>query len=150
MKTLLFGHRVKQEDVPYIKELTQILETEGYKVILHNRLADQLKNEFKLRSFNDYPVIKELDKSDLPDCCITLGGDGTILRAIMTIKDCGVPILGINLGRLGFLASTEKTRIKEAISQLKNKQYKIKTSCLILIGQMELYWRPRRVPQDIL
>ena len=49
------------------------------------------------------------------DCVLVLGGDGTMLRAAKDIMDRQIPILGINLGTLGFLADVEKDRYKEAI-----------------------------------
>lgn len=59
------------------------------------------------------------------DFVITLGGDGTILAAAMQVRDTLVPILGINLGRLGFMATTSKTRIAEAIDLLAKGHYSI-------------------------
>ena len=52
------------------------------------------------------------------DCVLVLGGDGTMLRAAKDIMDRQIPILGINLGTLGFLADVEKDRYKEAIDAL--------------------------------
>lgn len=52
------------------------------------------------------------------DCVWVLGGDGTMLRAAKDIMDRQIPILGINLGTLGFLADVEKDRYKEAIDAL--------------------------------
>lgn len=65
---------------------------------------------------NEIPAIRKMNTwsgySDLmtikPDSLITMGGDGTILSALTYVRDSQVPILGINLGRLGFLASIEK------------------------------------------
>ncbi|MBP5745877.1 MAG: NAD(+)/NADH kinase, partial [Lachnospiraceae bacterium] len=52
------------------------------------------------------------------DCVLVLGGDGTMLRAAKDIMDRQIPILGINLGTLGFLADVEKDRYREAIDAL--------------------------------
>ena len=59
------------------------------------------------------------------DVLITLGGDGTILDALTLVRDSKVPIMGINLGRLGFLASIEKVKIREAIRSLNKGMYTI-------------------------
>jgi len=59
------------------------------------------------------------------DYVITLGGDGTILNAITEVRDSKVPILGINLGRLGFLADIEKNQIRAAIKLLQKGRYRI-------------------------
>ena len=57
------------------------------------------------------------------DALITLGGDGTLLEAITHIADKEVPILGINTGRLGFLATTAKEHIEYSIEQLVRRNY---------------------------
>jgi len=59
------------------------------------------------------------------DCVIALGGDGTMLAATAEVRDSNIPIMGINLGRLGFLASIEKRRIKEAIDLLKRGRFSL-------------------------
>ena len=59
------------------------------------------------------------------DFMITLGGDGTILTAVTLVRDTGVPIVGINLGRLGFLASIEKAMIAETVKLLKRGHYDV-------------------------
>ncbi|MEL7160852.1 MAG: NAD kinase, partial [Bacteroidota bacterium] len=57
------------------------------------------------------------------DMVITLGGDGTILKAATLVRDSGIPILGINLGRLGFLARVEKSRLGDAIRYLAHGRF---------------------------
>lgn len=58
-----------------------------------------------------------IPKEDI-DCILVLGGDGTMLRAARDITDREIPMLGINLGTLGFLADVEKDKYKEAIDKL--------------------------------
>jgi len=67
---------------------------------------------------------KDLDSSI--DVLITVGGDGTILKAVTFIRNLNIPILGINTGRLGFLATVQKTQIKEAIEALISGKYRVK------------------------
>jgi NAD+ kinase len=74
------------------------------------------------------------------DVAIALGGDGTILRAITLVQDSGIPVLGINLGRLGFLASVEKALIPKAIEQLTNGQFQlVQRSLLQLSSNLPLF-----------
>ena len=63
----------------------------------------------------------------------SLGGDGTILRAISYIRDLNIPILGINTGRLGFLANIQKNAIKESIDLLIAEEYTIQERTLLSI-----------------
>ena len=59
------------------------------------------------------------------DCVLVLGGDGTMLRAAKDVMDRQIPILGINLGTLGFLADVEKDRYREAIDALIDDKFSI-------------------------
>jgi NAD+ kinase len=62
---------------------------------------------------------------------LSLGGDGTFLETLMYVRDSGIPILGINTGRLGFLANVAKTEINSAIDALLDNRYTIETRALL-------------------
>jgi NAD+ kinase len=57
------------------------------------------------------------------DCLISLGGDGTLLDTVTLVKDSGIPVLGINYGRLGFLASIGREELQHAIESLVQRKY---------------------------
>lgn len=65
------------------------------------------------------------------DCLISLGGDGTVLDAITLVGDNPIPILGINYGRLGFLASISKDELSLMVDALVNRTYVIEKRSLI-------------------
>jgi NAD+ kinase len=65
------------------------------------------------------------------DCIISLGGDGTLLDTVAFVRDKGIPILGINYGRLGFLANIGKDELSSAISSLAERSYLIDKRTLI-------------------
>jgi NAD+ kinase len=65
------------------------------------------------------------------DLLMTFGGDGTIVRAVRAVAHAGVPILGVNLGRLGFLAEVEPGQIEESISALLDGQYIIEERMML-------------------
>ncbi|WP_179344247.1 NAD kinase [Winogradskyella ursingii] len=67
------------------------------------------------------------------DLVISIGGDGTILRAITFVRDLGIPIVGINTGRLGFLATIQTTEIKAALAQIFKGNYKISERSLLSV-----------------
>ncbi len=56
---------------------------------------------------------------------LTIGGDGTLLKGITYVRELEIPILGINAGRLGFLATAHKDRLPEVVEQLRNKSYSV-------------------------
>ncbi|OPL18292.1 MAG: hypothetical protein AVO35_05440 [Candidatus Aegiribacteria sp. MLS_C] len=76
-----------------------------------------------------------LSENDSCDMAMVLGGDGTILRGLGFFKNLNVPVLGINAGQLGFLASAEKTGVVEAIERVARGEYIIETTP-VLRGEM--------------
>ncbi|WBX74082.1 NAD kinase [Tenacibaculum pacificus] len=81
-----------------------------------------------------YPTYSHFsDLSNSFDMLFSIGGDGTILRAITYIRDLDIPILGINTGRLGFLATVQKDQIKEAVTLLLEKKYSIQERTLLQV-----------------
>ena len=65
------------------------------------------------------------------DCLISLGGDGTLLDTVTLVKDTGIPVLGINYGRLGFLANIGKEDLHSAVEALVNRKYVLDKRTLI-------------------
>lgn len=131
MKVFVYGYDVREENVEYI----QILFTELKKADIEYSLYQEFKSAYAAQTGEDLVGSTIRDHEDLkkenPDVIITLGGDGTILNATTIVQDLDIPLLGINLGRMGFLASTEKRFIKEAIALLKSKKYKTQERSLL-------------------
>lgn len=90
--------------------------------ILHEK--NIIKNQYKTFSSHS-----ELNSSF--DMLISIGGDGTILRAAALVRNSGVPILGINAGRLGFLATVQKENISEFMQFIIEKKYSISKRTLL-------------------
>ena len=70
------------------------------------------------------------------DAIFVFGGDGTMLRALNSFVDCGIPLLGINLGRLGFLLETEVDELDKALDMLCEGDYEIERRIMLYV-QME-------------
>lgn len=99
------------------------IEKDFYDLLIEGNILDKKYQTFA--HFND------LNTSF--DTLFTLGGDGTILRAVTYIRDLGIPILGINTGRLGFLATINKNTIKESINLILKGEYSIQERTLLEI-----------------
>ncbi|TCP25230.1 NAD+ kinase [Tenacibaculum skagerrakense] len=115
------------------KEVTTLIEVlEQYNtVIFIEKDFFELLTEHKLLK-KKYPVFAHFDDlSNSFDALFSVGGDGTILRAVTYIRDLDIPILGINSGRLGFLATVQKKEIKEAIELLMKGHYSIQERTLL-------------------
>ena len=125
MRILIFGQRVSEEQHPYIQELFAAIHEESFEVAIYEPFIEQLRGHLELPE--DIHLIHTSEDLDLwkVDVVITLGGDGTILKAVTLIQDKKIPILGINMGRLGFLASIENKFAAKAIHQLAKGMYSI-------------------------
>ncbi|MFK7774638.1 MAG: NAD kinase [Saprospiraceae bacterium] len=131
MQIVVYGRTGKKKDFPFIQSFFDILAEEGINAYVNKNYLESLKGNINFK--NDVGVFEGyLDfKTRNFDYVITLGGDGTILNAVAEVRDADVPILGINLGRLGFLASIEKEKIKEAIGLLKTGRYSLSERTLL-------------------
>jgi NAD+ kinase len=72
-------------------------------------------------------------KSGLPDIVLSVGGDGTFLETVLKVKDMGIPVAGVNTGRMGFLANIPAEEIGHSIDMLCNAEYEIIERCLLEI-----------------
>jgi NAD+ kinase len=82
-----------------------------------------------------FKVSSDLDATI--DCLISLGGDGTMLDAVTLVKDSGIPILGINFGRLGFLASISPDALQSAVEAIVNRTFVVDKRALIHLDSNE-------------
>jgi NAD+ kinase len=130
MRVFLFGQAVANEHLPYVEELVENLRREQIKVSVYAPYKEMLAEKL--------PVFKEIEGHDSlrnqpMDIVITLGGDGTILKAVTLIGSKEIPILGINLGRLGFLASIENKYISQAVRQLSRGMYSVDSRTMLFL-----------------
>lgn len=131
MKVFVFGQKVKEDDYPYIQSLISHLKDNRVEIYIFQSFREQIQHELpKLLDLASWSSYQDILNSK-PDCIITLGGDGTILNALTYIRNSNVPILGINLGRLGFLASIEKRLMADAVHHLINGMYELEERILI-------------------
>tara|TARA_S200000501_G_scaffold189990_1_gene178782 strand:+ start:591 stop:1469 length:879 start_codon:yes stop_codon:yes gene_type:complete len=130
MKVAVYGKQFQQEVAPFVHELFLELEKAQMEVIVYepfyNFLSKQIRLNLFLGTYNSY---EELKKNI--DLFISVGGDGTILDATTLIRDSEIPIIGVNTGRLGFLADIAKDQIPKTIKQLINKRFSIDQRTLI-------------------
>src|SRR6267154_1029629 len=95
MKIAIYGRQFNDTVLPYVQQV-------------FNQLA---QHEVEIYLFKDIDVF------------LTLGGDGTLLDIVSFIRDSGIPVMGINFGRLGFLAGVNKNDIAAAIHAVVNRKY---------------------------
>ncbi|MCF1192928.1 NAD kinase [Mangrovimonas sp. AS39] len=130
MKVAIFGQFYHQNAEEAIKILFDYLEKKNGDFFIEETflqiINSQINPDENAYHFNTF---KTLDDSF--DLLISIGGDGTILRAITFVKDKSIPIVGINTGRLGFLATIQNNRIETAMDHIFEGRYKISERSLL-------------------
>ena len=130
MKIVVYGYKFNKEASPYVEQLFNLLIEKGVQISVNNSLFEFTKQFFPL---NEKVIVKN-KKSLLEvdtDFLISVGGDGTILDTITTVRDSNVPILGVNTGRLGFLANNTKDEIVSSVNSLLSGEFKIDSRTLL-------------------
>ena len=129
MKIAIYGQEYLEENKRYLLELFKVLNTHDIEFEIESSFYMNMVKSIKDVKCNTYKSYKDLDGSY--DFMVTVGGDGTILRAVTFVRDSNIPIVGINTGRLGFLATVQKEEIAAAIALLVTNNYSIKKRSLL-------------------
>ena len=120
MKIGIYGQFYHQNAGKYIAELLELLDRENVEVLIEENFLDLINlNKTIDKEYSHFHTFRELDETY--DLFFSIGGDGTILKSINYIKDLNIPIVGINTGRLGFLATIQKEEIGETIHTILDK-----------------------------
>ena len=126
---LLVSHTARQEALSATLECAEALIKAGITPVMEQQELAATAEYAKSVSNNSADAILELGKDaqevDL-ELAVVLGGDGTILKAAELVRASQTPLLGINLGHVGFLAESEKNEIGSTISRIVAKDYLVK------------------------
>ena len=126
MKVAIFGRTTSKENIECFNTLTNILSEKNIEFTVYKSFH-QIITDKSYKTFTSNKGVMSVD------FLISIGGDGTLLRTLKLILDSGIPVLGINTGRLGYLASTAKEDVKLAVQQLIDKEYTLDKRNLISI-----------------
>lgn len=133
MKVAIYGQYYQNSTEPIIRDIFVFFNQKNVEMVIEADFLTMLyekelvKKEYKTFQSND-----ELDSTF--DMMISIGGDGTILRAATLVRNSGVPILGINAGRLGFLAMVQKEEIAVFLQLVLDKKYTISERSLLSLS----------------
>ncbi|TVZ55942.1 NAD+ kinase [Lutibacter sp. Hel_I_33_5] len=131
-KVAIYGQAYTVSAENEIRTLLVELEKNNIVVFFEKQFYDLLQENNSIdKKYPTYQTYNDLNSSF--DMLFSIGGDGTILRAITFIRESNIPILGINTGRLGFLATIQKDEIKEAVSLLLKEEYSIQERSLLSV-----------------
>jgi NAD+ kinase len=132
MKVAIYGQYYQNSTEPIIKDIFKFFNANDVDLCIEANFLEILYEKKLLsKDYKTFSSHTELDSSF--DILLSIGGDGTILRAATLVRDSGIPILGINAGRLGFLASVQKDNIEEFLQLVIEKKYTISERTLLSI-----------------
>jgi NAD+ kinase len=133
MKIAIYGQSVDKISKNIFLEILNISKSQNLELFVEEKynsvLLKKLKTNHNHKVFSSY---NDLDKSI--DMMITIGGDGTLLRSITYIRDLGIPIIGINTGRLGFLATLNQELLNIELKKVLNGEFDVKERSLLEVS----------------
>ena len=133
MKVGIYGQFYHTNAGTYIAQLLELLKRKNINVIIEKDFLELIHlNKTINEDYSYFSTFEELDNSFNLFFCI--GGDGTILKSINYIRNLDIPIVGINTGRLGFLATIQKEEIKDSLETILQKDYSISSRSVLNIS----------------
>jgi NAD+ kinase len=130
MKVAIFGQYYQNDTKPIIKDIFVFFNRNNVELVIEEEFLKILYNEKILeKKYETFSSHEDLNSSF--DILISIGGDGTILRAVTYVRESGIPILGINAGRLGFLAKVQKENIGTFLQIVLEKKYTLSKRTLL-------------------
>ncbi|MBS1496460.1 MAG: NAD kinase [Bacteroidetes bacterium] len=122
MRIAIYSRGIENQQLQDIELLITELEKHHVEPVFFQDFFNQFYSAVDIKSnYSTFNSSADMDQSI--DCMISLGGDGTLLDTVTLVKDTGIPVLGINYGRLGFLANIGKEELHSAIEALVNQKY---------------------------
>lgn len=140
MKIAIYGRPFSSGFEKNISALFVLLEKHGVEYFIHEPFYEFLRKKEKL-SFQKAGAFRTHD--DIignADIMFSIGGDGTFLEAVSIVQNYGIPIVGINTGRLGFLADISPEHIEDSLSAILNGQYKVEHRSLVELDLINSPW----------
>lgn len=132
MKIAIYGRTLASEHRSAVCKILDWLRTHNLHVLIYKPYKDMLAETHQVVSpFQAFQYSEDLDED--VDCIISLGGDGTMLDTIMLVQDKGIPVIGLNLGRLGFLSSVQEPEFEQALNELLERRFSLDHRSLLSV-----------------
>jgi NAD+ kinase len=132
MKLAIYGREFNASVLPYLQQVFDVLARLSIEVVVFEKFSQFIAG--KIVSAAPFQTFGRKDSlKGRADILLSLGGDGTMLDAVTLIRDSAIPVIGINFGRLGFLASVNKNDIEEAMLGLLKGEYSLDQRALLCV-----------------
>jgi len=160
MNVAIFTKSIPEENYGYIQTIIHELKARHAGIVVYEPFLEQTKGKISFpEQVGVFHSHNDLEKH--ADFLFSIGGDGTLLDTISYVRDSGIPVIGFNLGRMGFLSSIARDRIVPAIGRLFDGKYSLDKRTLIrletgdhLFGEMNYALNElsvyRKSPQSML
>lgn len=132
MKIGIYGQFYHTNAAQYIGQLLELLDMRNVEVLIEEDFLKLIHTNKTIdKDYEHFSAFEELDNSfDLFFC---IGGDGTILKSINYIRNLNIPIVGVNTGRLGFLATLQKEEIETSLNKILDKKFSLSPRSVLTI-----------------
>ncbi|MBC8315321.1 MAG: NAD kinase [Bacteroidetes bacterium] len=136
MNLALFGHTITDQMLPYLQEFADKLGEVNGTTYIFQPFYQLLEGRVRFTKPPELYLVP-LDICGKVDFLCSIGGDGTILDAVALIGNSGIPIIGVNMGRLGFLSSMSKDEITPALDDIIHNRYSLEDRILLELHSKE-------------
>ncbi len=139
MRLAIYGNVNKEtkKEILYFLEVLQEIISKA-ELFIYHEIYEEIKEERKINNLGGiFCSHKNFNKEC--DLIFSLGGDGTFLKCVSIVRDSGVPMIGINLGRLGFLANIALSEIHRAIEDIVAGQYEYEYRTLLELNSSKIF-----------
>lgn len=133
MKVAVFGTEVSDDFIPVLEEFFQFLKKNNIEVQLFNPFQSFLVNKLNMNPFSTKLFNSYSDFDNSNDFIFSVGGDGTFLHSVLNIRNFDIPVVGVNSGRLGFLADISEDQVHDALSNILNYNFNIVERSLLQV-----------------
>jgi len=130
MKIAIYGLSGDNISKKIFLELLSIAKTHDIELVVEKEFSSIISD----KNSSNKIFINHKDLNSTYDLMITIGGDGTLLRSITYVRDLGIPIMGINTGRLGFLATLKQEMLNSELNKILFGEYDIKERSLLEVS----------------
>jgi len=132
MKIGIYGQFYHKDSETYIQLILEVLQKKEVEIVVEEKFLKSInKHKDISKNYSNVSSFKTID--DSYDFFLSIGGDGTLLKSVTYVRDLGIPIIGINTGRLGFLATIQKEEIAQSLSKILNGDYYISERSLLSV-----------------
>jgi len=127
----IYSRVFKEDHIPYVLELIDQFAKHEFAFSIYDEYYKVIKKHLPKQKIATFKTHHDVKKNI--DFLITLGGDGTLLDTLHLVRDSEIPVAGINMGRLGFLADIHKQEIKLLMDSIAHNTYTVEDRTLICV-----------------